>query len=57
MGLWVRDTALKLRQAGIELTKRALTHTQSTAVYKSSTNNSTWKMDVKGNQEGLEWLL
>lgn len=57
MGLWVRDTALKLRQAGIELTKRALTHAQSTAVYKSSTNNSTWKMDVKGNQEGLEWLL
>lgn len=57
IGLWVRDTALRLRQAGIELTKRTLDHAKSTAIYKSSNNNNSWKMDVKGNQEDISWLL
>jgi hypothetical protein len=57
MALWVRDTALKLRQAGIELTKRALDHAKSTAVYKTSHENNSWKMDVKGKDEDLNWLL
>jgi len=58
MGLWVRDTALKLRQAGIELTKRALNHAKSTGVYKSGQTNDAWKMNTnKGDQEDLNWLL
>jgi hypothetical protein len=57
MALWVRDTALKLRQAGIELTKRALDHAKSTAVYKTSHENNSWKMDIKGKDEDLNWLL
>jgi hypothetical protein len=57
MALWVRDTALKLRQAGIELTKRALDHAKSTAVYKTSHDNNSWKMDIKGKDEDLNWLL
>lgn len=58
MGLWVRDTALKLRQAGIELTKRALMHTSKSGVYKSTNKNDSWKMNNnKGEQEDLNWLL
>jgi hypothetical protein len=57
MGLWVRDTALRLRQQGIELTKRALNYAKSTAVYKSSSQNNSWNMNVKGNDEDLSWLL
>ena len=57
MALWVRDTALTLRQAGIDLTKRALTHARSSGVYKSTDTNNAWKMDVNGKQEGLDWLL
>ena len=58
MALWVRDTALKLRQAGIDLTKRALNHAKSTGVYKSGHENNAWKMNNnKGEQEDLNWLL
>jgi hypothetical protein len=58
MALWVRDTALKLRQAGIDLTKRALNHAKSTGVYKSGQQNDAWKMNNnKGEQEDLNWLL
>ena len=58
IGLWVRDTALRLRQAGIELTKRTLDHAKSTAIYKSSNNNNSWKMDTNnGDQEDISWLL
>lgn len=57
MGLWVRDTALRLRQAGIDLTKTALTHMRSTAVYKPTQNTNAYKMDVNGQQEDISWLI
>ena len=56
-GLWVRDTALRLRQAGIELTKNTLRHMKSTAIYKPTQKNNSWNMKIKGEDEGLEWLL
>jgi len=58
-GLWVRDTALKLRQAGIEINRAALQHLKSTvSVYKPSTQTNQWKMtDYKGNSEDMGWLL
>ncbi len=58
MGLWVRDTALRLRQQGIELTKTTLNHMRSTGVYKPSYNNTeSWKMNVNGQQEDISWLI
>jgi hypothetical protein len=58
MGLWVRDTALRLRQQGIELTKTTLNHMRSTGVYKPSYNNTeTWRMNVNGEQEDISWLI
>ena len=59
-GLWVRDTALKLRQAGIELNKMAVNNIQRTVAIKTSTHltSNPWKMDSKGgNQEDITWLL
>lgn len=58
-GLWVRDTALKLRQAGIEINRAALQHLKSTvSIYKPSTQTNQWKMtDHKGNSEDMGWLL
>jgi Terminase large subunit, T4likevirus-type, N-terminal len=58
-GLWVRDTALKLRQAGIEINRAALQHLKSTvSVYKPSTQTNQWKMtDSRGNSEDMDWLL
>ncbi len=57
-GLWVRDTALKLRQAGIELNRAALSSMKSTAVYKPRIDNNPWHMqDQKGNSEDLNWLI
>mgnify|MGYP003634769790 CR=1 FL=1 len=56
-GLWVRDTALRLRETGIELTKNTLKHMKSTAIYKPAQKNDSWNMKIKGSDEGLEWLL
>lgn len=58
-GLWVRDTALRLRQAGIELNKAAMSNIQSTiSIYKPRQDSNPWKMqDQKGNNEDLSWLI
>lgn len=58
-GLWVRDTALKLRQAGIEINRVAMQHIKSTvSIYTPASQNNAWKMtDSKGNSEDMGWLL
>jgi hypothetical protein len=61
IALWLRDTALKLRQQGIELNKRALSQFQKTdtVIYtgKSSNVNDSWKWHNGQNDENLTWLL
>jgi len=59
IALWVRDTALRLRSEGIELSKKAIQGIgQNPAVYKSEPNtNDSWEMDVKGDKEDLTWLI
>lgn len=58
-GLWIRDTALKLRQAGIEINKVALSNMKSTSsVYKSNDANNAWKMTINTNEsEDISWLI
>ena len=54
IGLWVRDTALKLRQQGIDLTKASLsyinrTEVDTTPVFKINSRNAaqqTWQMST-----------
>jgi len=59
IALWVRDTALRLRTEGIELSKKAISGiSQNPAVYKPEPNkNDSWEMDVKGEKEDLTWLI
>tara|TARA_R110000782_G_scaffold59656_3_gene123693 strand:+ start:1531 stop:3111 length:1581 start_codon:yes stop_codon:yes gene_type:complete len=61
IGLWLRDTSLKLRQHGIDLNKRALEQVQKTdtTIYTGNTTNSddTWKWNNGENDENLTWLL
>jgi len=59
IALWVRDTALRLRSEGIELSKKAISGiSQNPAVYKPAPNkNDSWEMDVKGEKEDLTWLI
>ena len=62
IGLWVRDTALRLRQEGIDLTKRALggitTQTYTGLYGGTSMENNPWEMDINGQKEDLtKWLL
>ena len=60
-GLWVRDTALKLRQQGMDLTRTTLSHMgkTSTGVYSNRTaGQDPWKQkDRFGNDNDLTWLL
>ena len=64
IGLWVRDTALRLRTEGIELTKKTLNRLQDIeGVYTDDDvkKNDSWDWEVgsKNNKqkESLEWLL
>ena len=65
MGLWVRDTALKLRQEGMMRTKLSLEYmTKSTPVINSANNIDTkkeagWAMTISDDKknEDLTWLL
>ena len=56
--LWVRDTALRLRQEGIDLQKKTLGNIATQMIPQKPTNeNSSWEMDVNGEKENLEWLI
>jgi hypothetical protein len=62
IGLWVRDTALRLKQEGIDLTKATvagITSNSYSGVYGGSSemDNNPWKMKVGDKIEDLtEWL-
>jgi hypothetical protein len=62
IALWIRDTALRLRQEGIDLTKKALSGI-STNTYDgmySGTNDMVddpWKIRIGDTVEDLKWLL
>jgi hypothetical protein len=61
IGLWLRDTALKLRQHGIDLNKRALSQFQkSTAVIYTGNRNAKdtgWTWNTGYGDENLTWLI
>ena len=65
IGLWVRDTALRLRQEGIDLTKQALggigAHSLDVAGMGFGGNTAMeedpWKMRVGDTNEDLTWLI
>jgi hypothetical protein len=56
--LWIRDTALRLRNEGIDLQKRTLSGVSSQMMPSKPTNeNNSWEWDVNGNRESLDWLI
>ena len=62
IGLWVRDTALRLMQEGIDLTKSSLdsvaASTTPSGFYGGGAyEDKPWEMDVQGEKEDLRWLL
>jgi hypothetical protein len=61
ISLWVRDTALRLRQEGIDLTKRAIdgisTYTYSGVYGGNDNDENPWQMNVGDDVEDLtKWL-
>jgi len=62
IGLWVRDTALRLKQSGIDLTQKALgniSQTEQESGFYSGTqmNDNPWTWNVGGETEDLTWLI
>jgi len=61
IGLWVRDTALRLRQQGIELTKLSLERTAYTTMPFALNGNQVknpYQMQIGDRQtEDITWLL
>jgi len=61
ISLWVRDTALRLRQEGIDLTKRAIdgisTYTYSGVYGGNDNDENPWQMNIGDGFEDLtKWL-
>lgn len=60
-GLWVRDTALRLRQQGIDLSRTALSHIQKSTggVYSNKTfqNNPYVQKGPRGEDIDMSWIL
>ena len=61
IGLWLRDTALKLRQQGLAMDKRAMGHIQRSdpQIYTNNRtmDNSGWNWNPGTGDENLKWLL
>jgi hypothetical protein len=63
IGLWVRDTALRLRQEGIDLTKQTLGGINQSVTDisgfggNSSYDENPWQMRVGNQSEDLSWLI
>jgi hypothetical protein len=60
IGLWVRDTALRIHQDQLELTKQGLnaTHVQYTPfVVNSGVQHNPYQMQVGQSIEDIRWLL
>ena len=59
MGLWIRETALRLRSEGIELQKKAMNSiTSNQGVYTPTDNkNDSWQWEIGKKRESLEWLI
>ena len=60
IGLWVRDTALRLRTQGVELTKKTLSKMMDNeGLYTNDDikKNDSWDWDTGKEKEDLTWLL
>jgi hypothetical protein len=61
IALWVRDTALRLRQQGLDLQRKTMGLIgKSAPVYSRLSNNTTqnqWTMKVGKDNEDISWLL
>ena len=62
IGLWIRDTALKLRQQGMDLNRKTLDYFgKGNGVYNAAGNmkQAGWSMETghRGQDEDLTWLL
>lgn len=59
IGVWVRDTAIRLRQEGIEMQKVSLQNITKTAPIMTpmAPKNNMWEWNVRGQKEDLTWLI
>ena len=61
IALWVRDTALRLRAEGIELSKKTISNfsTPNQLMYTPGKKEDSWKIKIGHNEdvEDLQWLL
>ncbi len=61
IGLWVRDTAIKLRQEGLMKTRMSLDYMGKASVPHKTTygfgDDTGWNMKVNGQDEDLTWLI
>lgn len=58
MVVYLRETALKMKNIGIDITRKVLEHTQKRVYTQTRTNNDYWTMrDPRGNVISTKWLL
>lgn len=59
IGLWVRDTAIRLKQEGIEMQKASLAaiNKVNPVMMPNEPKNNPWKLKVGKQEEDITWLI
>jgi hypothetical protein len=61
IGLWVRDTALRLKQERMDLTKQAINSISSTGFSMGASNErfgrNPYEMNFGDEKEDIRWLM
>ena len=62
IAMYIRDTALKLRQRGLDITRKTLNNikvnrTTYQGGYFASGNDNPYHIDTDGGKEDISWLL
>ena len=65
IALWIRDTAIRLKQEGMDLNRKSLNYmikysgNNGSGVYNSrySSNSNPWVMKTTDGDEDISWLI
>lgn len=57
IALFVRETALRMYQVGLELTQKSVQNIHRSVYSPKMTSNPQWEMPVRAQTESIKWLL
>jgi hypothetical protein len=57
MALYIRDTAIRMKKAGVSMTKNMLSHMHRSVYTPNQASGTAWQMQTSAGNEDIRWLL